>query len=97
MIQKHQTACCALCQLTASNEDSYADLRDAIDKIRQEALYSWTPENREGGERAIYVIVAPGEFKLEDNLEKLFFYQIARFKRRNGYTPGQLRMWMLKF
>jgi len=97
MIQKHQTACCALCQLTASNEDSLEALDEAVNKIKKSANRLWTPVDKSGGERAIYVIVAPGESKLENNLERLNFCLIAIFQRRNGYINGQLGMWMLKF
>lgn len=97
MIQKHQTACCALCQLTASNEDSYADLKAMVDKIKKSSLLTWHPSNRLGGERAIFAIVAPGEDKLEKNLEKLNFAYVSYFNRRNGYTPGRLAMWLLRF
>lgn len=97
MIQKHQTACCALCQLTASNEDSYEDLIDAIGKIQESADKSWTPANRSGGERAIFVIVAPGEDNLRNNLIKLNFKKTVQFNRRNGYPIGKLEMYMGAF
>lgn len=97
MIQKHKTACCALCQLTASNEDSLNDLKDAVDVIKAEAKASWTPEDRNGGERCIFVITAPEEKTLEDNLRKIGFDVAWSFNRRNGYPKGLLTMWELNF
>lgn len=97
MIQKHQTACCALCQLTASNEDSLDDLKDAVDKIQAEAYFPWTPEDRSGGERCIFVITAPGEELLENNLRHIGFDVAWSFNRRRGYPKGLLTMWELSF
>jgi hypothetical protein len=97
MIQKHQTACCALCQLTASNEDSYDELYQALMQIQGEATGTWTPEDRSGGERCVFVITAPGEDLLEHNLRKLGFDVAWSFNRRNGYPKGLLIMWELNF
>lgn len=97
MIQKHQTACCALCQLTASNEDSLEALDEAVNKIKKSADRSWTPADRSGGERAIFVIVAPGENTLRSNLINLHFEIVAQFDRRNGYPLGTLEMYMRRF
>jgi len=97
MIQKHQTACCALCQITASNEDSFKDLKDMVDKIKMEAKYAWAPEDRSAGERCIFVITTEKELHLEDNLRELCFDRVKPFRRRNGYKPGALTMWTLSF
>lgn len=97
MIQKHQTACCALCQITASNKDSYEDLKTMVDKIKEDAKKSWIPSDRSGGERAIFIIIAPGEERLKENVETLGFSEIANFDRRNGYPLGVLKMYMRRF
>ena len=95
MIQKHQTACCALCQITASNEDSYEDLYKAIEEIKLSTREMWHPSDRRGGETTVYVITAPGEDKLVKNLRDLGFVRTLEFPRRNGYQPGRLKMWTL--
>jgi hypothetical protein len=97
MIQKHQTACCALWQITASNEDSLEALDEVVNKIKKSADRSWTPSDRSGGERAIFIIIAPGEEKLRENVETLGFSEIANFDRRNGYPLGVLKMYMRRF
>jgi hypothetical protein len=97
MIQKHQTACCALCQLTASNEDSLEALDEAINKIKKSANKLWAPADRSGGERCIFVITTTEEPLLRNNLRTLGFFPRESFPRRNGYKSGLLTMWTLTF
>lgn len=96
-VKKHQLACCALCQISAGNEDSMQSIQAELNKLQVEAQNVWTRKNRASGERAAFVIVAPGEDNLEKNLIDLGFQETAVFNRRNGYTPGILKMYFLNW
>lgn len=97
MIRKWQLSCCALCQITANNHDSKHVLKARIDNLKHEAKDMWHPENRDSGERAAFIIVAPGEDDLEQNVKELGFTQITTFNRRNGYPAGVLKMYFLNW
>lgn len=97
MAKKYQTPCCALCQITAGNKDSKQTLSHMIEKLKEEAKEVWNTGDRRSGERAAYVIVSPGEDKLEDNLIELGFNMVTVFPRRNGYPDGILKMYILNW
>ena len=93
-VVKHQLPCCALCQITASDDDSLEVLTVQIEKTQQEALLKWNPKDRVSGERACFVITTPSETNLQTNLTLLGFTNIVKFPRRNGYPQdGLLMMW----
>jgi hypothetical protein len=96
-VRKFQLPCCALCQLTANDDDSIRHITRALDILKAEAKYHWTPGNRDSGERAAFVIVAPGEDRLEKNLKTLKFEKVYEFSRRNGYAEGTLKMYVTKW
>lgn len=99
MIQKHPTACCALCQLTCGNNDSLTSLRRKIKQLKEESTvqdFLGTSPNY-GGQRACFVITTPNEEQLVTNLQKLDFTRTYEFGRRMGYPEGMLTMWMLKW
>ncbi len=98
MISKKQLSCCALCQITAGDEDSIESINTQIEQLKEEAKLEWNPGDRTSGERAAFVIVSPGETILASNLKKLGFEPITEFNRRNGYPKtGLLTMWFLKW
>ncbi len=97
MIQKWQLSCCALCQITAHNHDPKHRIKAQIDKLKEEAKEKWWTGDRASGERAAFIIVAPGEDNLEKNIQELGFTQITTFDRRNGYPPGILKMYFLNW
>lgn len=93
---KWQLSCCALCQMTAGNDTPLSALEYMVEKTKAESEEVWNPNDRRSGERAIFTIVAPGEYILEQNLIHLGFTMIQKFNRRNGYpNTGQLKMYFL--
>lgn len=98
MVKKWQLSCCALCQITANDHDSIKDLKDLIERTKEEAKMQWHYSNRASGERACFVITTPDEPNLAYNLEHLGFVPLTKFNRRNGYPPiGKLTMWFLQW
>lgn len=97
---KHQLSCCALCQMTAGNYTPLRDIKAFVEKTKAESKERWHYSNRDSGERAIFSIVAPGEYILEANLKEAGFREIVQFDRRNGY-PGagelKLKMYFINF
>lgn len=95
------TPCCALAQLSCGNDTKLSDLRHLIALKQKEAMSAdyYRPDGprTDGGERAVFVIVSPGEDVLAHNLAALGFRSIAGFNRRNGYPAGYLSMWMLSW
>ncbi len=97
-IKKFQTTCCAMCILSAGNEDSIEDLQKLIDRTKKESEKKWSVYDRESGERAIQIVTTPYEAELEGNLKKLGFKEIAKINRRNGYPQvGKLKLHMLSW
>lgn len=92
-------SCCAMCQVSCNNDDSYEELNAMIQRTKKESKLEWNPNDRASGERAIIVITTPWENNLEANLKKLNFKVIKDdLKRRNGYPQvGNLKMWMLNW
>lgn len=99
MVRRHAMPCCALCQITASNNDSLEAIKHKINTIKDESKNpNWKAgENNGYGQRAAFVIVAPGEDLLENNVIKLGFEKVAVFDRRVGYMPGILKMYFLNW
>jgi hypothetical protein len=98
MITKIQTGCCALCQLSVTNDTTLQELDDVICQLRLDAFKKdWSPSDRTGGETAIFVITAPGEDKLVRTLRMAGFMSDFFFKRRKGYPEGTLKMWTYAF
>lgn len=92
------TDCCALCQLSAKNDDSVADMRRVIDRLRERAKRKWHWTGPRGGERTVFVMTTPNEAELEGKLVQLGFeVKVQGLPRRNGYPEGTLKMWMLSF
>lgn len=97
-IRKFQTTCCAMCIFSASDNDSLEDLKHAIERVKQESLQVWGPNNRDSGEKAIQIVTTPHEPILEDNLKKLGFVEIHQMSRRNGYPQtGNLKLHILSW
>ena len=96
-MQKTTTSCCALCQINnVSNHTSLKELEDATKVLRRQML-----DNKEvgvttgNGQTAVFVIVSPGEDKLESNLCRLGFSNKHAFERRIGYPKtGMLKMYI---
>lgn len=97
-IQRFDTFCCALGQLSLNNEHTVEEIKAAVEKIKGETKYNWSPRNRGGGERAIFVIATlPYEQQLAENLEKAGFKFLYSFHRRNGYPDGYNQMWIISW
>lgn len=98
MLMKTQLPCCALCQISATDDTPIEALKEQIEELKEDAKQHWNYRDRTSGERAAFVIVSPGETILEHNLQQLKFKKIAMFPRRNGYpTTGDLKMYFLKW
>lgn len=99
MITKYSTPCCALCQITGENNDSFESIRDMVFSIQDESFDDYpvgTPNYK--GQRSIFTIVSPGEDIYEANLKKLKFKKVAKnLNRRCGYPPGKLDMYLLSW
>ncbi len=95
-ITKTNTACCALCQLSMPDDEPIDNIRNEIEKLKEEAKKEYTPVVL-GGQRAVFVITTENELNLQKNLRSLNFVIANSFKRRNGYAPGSLTMWMLNW
>ena len=96
-IKRFGTFCCALGQLSLNNGHTLEQINNAVNYIKKETEVKWRPDNRDGGERAMFVIVSPGEDKLEYNLVQAGFTMEYEFKRRNGYPDGILKMYMISW
>jgi hypothetical protein len=96
-VMKFQLPCCALCQLTVKDDDSVKQIERALRYLKSDSKYTWTYKDRRSGERAAFVIVAPGETNLEQNLKSLNFEKVYEFPRRNGYPEGILKMYITKW
>jgi len=97
-IKRFGTFCCALGQLSLNNAHTEQEITNAINQIKIETEIKWKPDNRAGGERAIFVITtSPYENELEENLIKVGFRQITEFNRRNGYPDGINKMWIISW
>lgn len=96
MVKKHITSCCALCQITGGNNDTFNEIKALVEHIRLESTEESEINGNYGrGQRAIFTIVSPGENKYEVNLITLGFKQIAKLNRRRGYSVGDLKMYFL--
>ncbi len=97
MIKKVATACCALMQMTASDEDSKEDLNLFIQALKRESFSKKYNPQLPDGQRCIFCITTSEEKNLRKNLRELGFTVSRVFNRRNGYEPGVLTMWMLNW
>lgn len=103
-IRKFSLSCCALCQLSISNENSLEEIKQVIQDLKWEAnsresFYTPGRPRVPGGEKSCFVIISPGEDILEKNLIKLGFSCVVQsFPRRRGYPKtGELKMYFLTF
>ena len=93
-IRRFPTDCCALGQLSLNNSHTVEEIKNCLDLIKNETKVNWNFRNRDGGERAIFVITTPNEQELADKLTEVGFELIYWFNRRNGYPEGMLKMWI---
>lgn len=100
-ITRYKTHCCALSQLSISNDNSLNEIKDVINKMKNTAIQSMNPHqiiNYGSHERAAFVITLPEETNLVKNLQELGFEEIAEFHRRNCYPEDSfLKMWILSW
>jgi len=97
-IRRFGTFCCALGQLSLNNGHTEDEIANAINLIKTESQIIWKPDNRDGGERAIFVITtSPYENELEENLIKAGFTYLYTLNRRNGYPEGVNKMWIISW
>ena len=100
-INKYRTSCCALATLSLSNIDTFDEIQEVIETMKDESNEKMTIyETMDTGmkEKAVFVITLPQETILANNLEKLGFKQIAEFHRRNCYFhEDMLKMWFLSW
>lgn len=97
-IRRFDTNCCALGQLSLNNRHTVEEIKQAVESIKDETKYNWSIMNRDGGERAIFVIVTmPYEEELALNLAKAGFEWKFDFNRRNGYPAGFNQFWVIKW
>ncbi len=95
-ISKVLTSCCALCQITAGNNTSKAELKAELKKLKREAYETdhYHTENNIG-QRAAFVITTATEGPLENTLKSLGFTHVWTFDRRKGYPrTGPNKMWL---
>lgn len=102
-MRKVTTGCCALCQIDqVNNETSIEDLQFALSKLKEEKEKNTEVGITTGnGQSAVFIIVSPGEYKLESNLKLLGFELKHNFPRRKGYNEvsspafqGDLKMYI---
>ena len=93
---KTPTACCALCQLSGvSNRTTKRQFQRQFDKLIKERDANTEVGTSTGnGQTCVFVIVSPGEEKLEDLLIELEFTLSHEFPRRVGYKSGRLAMYI---
>lgn len=98
-IKLSKTKCCALAQLSISNEVSINTIDAALNKLKIEADKEHPVGSPSGGERCVFCIVSHGEDALRKNLKELGFKEIYKFPRRNGYPNPEflLEMWVYTF
>lgn len=97
-IKRYDTFCCALCQLSVNNAHTLEEIKAVVEEIKDETELIWNIDNRDGGERAIFVIATlPYEQPLAKNLDILGFKCIYGFNRRNGYPEGINQMYILSW
>lgn len=100
-IPLYRTGCCALGQLSLSDQQSLEEIKELIRILKIESAIPMTvreTQNYGGKERALFVITLPHEIILVENLTKLGFKEIAEFHRRNCYPQDEmLKMWFLAF
>ena len=102
-ILKTTTDCCALCQISKiNNETPKKEIQYVLDALKAEK-----EANREvgvstgNGQTAVFSIISPGEYVLEQNLIDLGFIYTHTFERRKGYNErssplfrGDLKMYI---
>lgn len=95
-MKKTPTACCALCQISDVNNDTKLNtLNQKILRLKKEKENNTEVGISFGnGQTAVFVIVSPGEYRLEENLQILKFEHVHTFERRVGYPPGLLKMYI---
>lgn len=100
-IEKYRTKCCALAQLSLSNDHYFEEIKSVIEEMKDEAITEMNMYERNTfgtHERAVFVITLPHENILVENLQKLGFEEIATFHRRNCYPEdSMLKMWLLSW
>lgn len=98
-IGKIATSCCALCQLSIQNFHTKEEIKEQLDLLKRQAyVKEWKPKDgKYYGQRACFVIISPGEDKLEQNLIELKFQHVFTFPRRYGYPEGELKMYIIKW
>lgn len=101
MVPKFKTHCCALAQLSLTNNESLEEIEYVIEEMKKEANEPLTREeeiNFGMKERAVFVITLPHETRLVENLEKLGFQMIYEFHRRSCYPEhSMLKMWIISW
>ncbi len=97
MITKHPTNCCALCGISASDNDSKEDILSFIQNLKKESFNKKYNPQLPDGQRAVFCITTPSEKNLRKNLRELGFTISRVFNRRNGYEPGVLTLWMINW
>ena len=98
-ILKHQTPCCALCQMyNTNNFTTEKEINTFIEKLKYESSFiKWKTDDRRSGERAIYTMTSPHETKLAETLIKCGFRKVADLNRRHGYPEGLIGMYLYNF
>lgn len=98
-IRKHQTPCCALCQMYGTdNHTTEKEINAFIEKLKYESSFiKWKTDDRRSGERAIYTMTSPHETKLAETLLKCGFRKVADLNRRHGYPEGLIGMYLYNF
>jgi hypothetical protein len=94
LIKKFSTDCCALCQLSLTNQHTQEEIRSVLSKLKKESTaqnYLFT--SKDFGQKAVFVITTPNETTLAMNLQALGFVPSFVFERRQGYPGGLLTMW----
>jgi hypothetical protein len=97
-ISRFKTYCCALGQLSLSNDHSLEFIKNAVEFLKEENETPAHSHERNGHERAYFVMTLPEEEKLEENLAKVGFIHLTTIHRRN-YAPedSMLKMWMISW
>lgn len=96
-MRKITTGCCALCQIDkVTNGTSKQHLKYMLEKLKREKDANTEVGVTTGnGQTSVFIIVSPGENKLEENLKSLNFQHIHNFERRKGYPEtGDLKMYI---
>ncbi len=95
----HGMTSCAIGMISLKNYHTINEIEEVINHIKKDSNSKFfKPSERNFGEQSVLCVISPGEQELENNLKKLKFKLVGdSLKRRRGYPPGLLKLYLLTF